>query len=133
VTTELAHAQEINYDEGENMEKDLDRLSNPRDTVFKAIHALRDTHKARHRSLDDQGQPNNGCGIGWLNLACARSTLLVSDYQCAMQNFSAVHEIGHNIGMAHDRFVEKDAKPVLSSSILASCLGARNALADVVQ
>ena len=28
------------------MEKDLDRLSNPRDTVFKPIHALRDTHKA---------------------------------------------------------------------------------------
>jgi hypothetical protein len=28
-----------------------------------------------------------------------------------MQNFSAVHEIGHNVGMAHDRFVEKDAKP----------------------
>jgi hypothetical protein len=78
VTTELAHAQEINYDEGENMEKDLDRLSNPRDTVFKPIHALRDTHKADIVHLIIKAK---------------------------------VHEIGHNMGMAHDRFVEKDAKP----------------------
>ena len=112
VTTELAHAQEINYDEGENMEKDLDRLSNPRDTVFKPIHALRDTHKADIVHLMIKAKPNNGCGIGWLNLGLRpEHAFSVSDYQCAMQNFSAVHEIGHNMGMAHDRFVEKDAKP----------------------
>jgi hypothetical protein len=112
VTTELAHAQEINYDEGENMEKDLDRLSNPRDTVFKPIHALRDTHKADIVHLLIKAKPNNGCGIGWLNLALRpEHAISVSDYQCALQNFSAVHEIGHNMGMAHDRFVEKDAKP----------------------
>jgi hypothetical protein len=112
VTTELAHAQEINYDEGENMEKDLDRLSNPRDTVFRPIHALRDTHKADIVHLLIKAKPNNGCGIGWLNLGLRpEHAFSVSDYQCAMQNFSAVHEIGHNVGMAHDRFVEKDAKP----------------------
>jgi len=112
VTTELAHAQEINYDEGENMEKDLDRLSNPRDTVFKPIHALRDTHKADIVHLMIKAKPNNGCGIGWLNLGLRpEHAFSVSDYQCALQNFSAVHEIGHNMGLAHDRFVEKDAKP----------------------
>jgi Metallo-peptidase family M12B Reprolysin-like len=112
VTTELAHAQEVNYEEGENMEKDLDRLSSPRDAVFKPIHALRDTHKADIVHMLIKAKPNNGCGIGWMNLAMRPEyAFSVSDYQCAMQNFSAVHEIGHNVGMAHDRFVEKDAKP----------------------
>jgi len=112
VTTELAHAQEINYDEAESMEKDLDRLSNPRDAVFRPFHALRDTHKADIVHLLIKAKPNNGCGVGWLNLALRpEHALSVSDYQCAMQNLSAVHEIGHNMGMAHDRFVEKDAKP----------------------
>jgi hypothetical protein len=112
VTTELAHAQELNYDEGENMEKDLDRLSSPRDAVFKPIHALRDAHKADIVHMLIKAKPNNGCGIGWMNLAVRPEYgFSVSDYQCAMQNFSAVHEIGHNVGMAHDRFVEKDAKP----------------------
>jgi hypothetical protein len=112
VTTELAHAQELNYDEADSMDKDLDRLSNPRDTVFRPIHALRDTHKADIVHLLIKAKPNNGCGVGWLNLALRpEHAFSVSDYQCAMQNFSAVHEIGHNIGMAHDRFVEKDAKP----------------------
>jgi len=112
VTTELAHAQELNYDEAGSMEKDLDRLSNPRDTVFRPIHTLRDLHKADIVHLLIKAKPNNGCGIGWFNLALRpEHAFSVSDYQCAMQNFSAVHEIGHNIGMAHDRFVEKDAKP----------------------
>jgi hypothetical protein len=112
VTTELAHAQELNYDEADSMEKDLDRLSSPRDAVFKPIHALRDTHKADIVHMLIKAKPNNGCGIGWLNLGLRpEHAFSVSDYQCALNNYSAVHEIGHNVGMAHDRFVEKDAKP----------------------
>jgi len=112
VTSELAHAQEINYDEAESMDKDLERLSNPRDSVFRPIHALRDTHKADIVHLLIKAKPNNGCGIGWLNLGLRpEHAFSVSDYQCALNNYSAVHEIGHNVGMAHDRFVEKDAKP----------------------
>jgi hypothetical protein len=112
VTTELAHAQEVNYVEADSMEKDLDHLSDPRDTVFRAIHALRDAHKADIVHMLIKAKPNNGCGIGWLNLGLRPEyAFSVSDYQCALQNFSAVHEIGHNMGMAHDRFVENEAKP----------------------
>jgi len=112
VTTELAHAQEVNYVESASMEKDLDRLSDPRDSVFRPIHALRDTHKADIVHMLIKGKPNDGCGVGWFNAGLRpEHAISVSDYQCALQNFSAVHEIGHNMGMAHDRFVEKDAKP----------------------
>lgn len=112
VTTELAHAQEVNYTEAEGMDKDLDRLTDRRDSVFRPIHALRDTHKADIVHLLIKARPNNGCGVGWLNLSMRpEHAFSVSDRQCALQNFSTVHEIGHNIGMAHDRHVEKDPKP----------------------
>src|SRR5262245_35228375 len=112
VTTELAHAQEVNYVEAESMEKDLDRLSDRRDSVFRPIHALRDTHKADIVHMLVKAKSNEGCGIGWFNDGLRpEHGFSVSDYQCALHNFSAVHEIGHNMGMAHDRFVEKDAKP----------------------
>jgi hypothetical protein len=94
------------------MEKDLDRLSDLNDPVFGPIHNLRDTYKADVVHLMIKAKPNNGCGIGWLNLSLhPDNAFSVSDHQCATQNFSAVHEVGHNIGMAHDRFVEKNAKP----------------------
>jgi peptidyl-Asp metalloendopeptidase len=98
--------------EAESMEKDLDRLSDRRDSVFRPIHALRDTHKADIVHLLIKAKSNEGCGIGWLNDGLRpEHGFSVSDYQCALHNFSAVHEIGHNMGMSHDRFVEKDAKP----------------------
>src|SRR5262249_17995492 len=112
VTMELAHAQEVNFTESESMDKDLERLSDPRDSLFRPIHALRDTHKADIVHMLIKAKPTDGCGIGWLNDGLRpEQAFSVSDYQCALQNFSAVHEIGHNMGMAHDRFVERDAKP----------------------
>src|SRR5262245_21545591 len=112
VATEFAHAQEVDHVEAESMDKDLERLSDPRDRVFRAIHVLRDTHKADIVHMLIKTKPNDGCGVGWLNNGLRpEHAFSVSDYQCALQNFSAVHEIGHTMGMAHDRFVEKDAKP----------------------
>jgi Metallo-peptidase family M12B Reprolysin-like len=67
VTTELAHAQEVNYVEADSMDKDLERLSDPRDSVFRPIHALRNTHKADIVHMLIKGKPNQGCGIGWIN------------------------------------------------------------------
>jgi hypothetical protein len=112
VSVELAHAQEITYTEAGKMEQDLDRLSKGQDATFRPIHRLRDTHGADIVHLLINGNRRDGCGIGWLNLSLQpRYAFAVSDHQCALQVYSAVHEIGHNIGMAHDRFVEPEAKP----------------------
>jgi hypothetical protein len=118
VSVELAHAEEVNYSETatDAMGKDLDRLTNPDDPIFKRVHALRDTHKADIVHMLIRKRPDDGCGIGWtpplpMRVTSARWGFSVSDYQCALAQFSAVHEIGHNLGMHHDRAVVKDAKP----------------------
>jgi len=112
VSVELAHTQEINYVENDDMEKDLDRLTDPRDPVFRPIHALRDTHKADIVHMLIKPKQRGACGIGWLNLSLRpQHAFSVSDHQCALQVFSAVHEIGHNVGMNHDRFVERNGQP----------------------
>jgi hypothetical protein len=97
------------------MDIDLWRLTDKQDPIFKRIHELRDRHKAHIVHLITMRDPNqNGCGLGWIvpNLAqLGVRGFSTSGRQCALQNFSFVHEIGHNIGMSHDRGVVNNPRP----------------------
>lgn len=111
VLVELAHAQEINYVENpdDDMSTDLERLSDPQDPVFRGIPALRRKYQADFVHLLTRARPGDGCGIGWLNAdispAYRESGFSVSDLECAVGNYSFIHEVGHNLGMEHDREV----------------------------
>lgn len=117
VAVELAHAQMVDYREaGSNvggMGHDLDRISDPFDPVFGQVPALRERHRADLVHLLTKANEDDGCGIGWLNInatpADARYGFSVSDLQCATGNYSFIHELGHNMGMNHDRAVVPDA------------------------
>ena len=115
VAVELAHAQMIDYREGADMGDDLDRLSNPSDAVFGIVPALKQRYRADIVHLLVNANEGDGCGIGWLNAnpdpSDANWGLSVSDIECATGNYSFIHELGHNIGMEHDRGVVQNADP----------------------
>jgi hypothetical protein len=112
VTAELAAALPVNYTEAGDMETDLDRLSGKVDGYFGNIRQIRDKYKADlvHMLIRGSG---DACGIGWLldpkRPDSADWGFSLSDRECAMGNYSFIHEIGHNLGLNHDRAVVTNA------------------------
>lgn len=115
VAVELAHAQMVDYREAADMGGDLDRLSDPADSVFGIVPALKRRYRADLVHLLVNANEGDGCGIGWLNAnpdpGAADWGLSVSDVECATGNYSFIHEVGHNIGMEHDRAVVREPNP----------------------
>ncbi len=100
----LVHSQEINYTET-NMSTDLGRLRATNDGHMDQVHALRDQYGADMVALIVED--GSACGIAYLmtNLdnGFASSAFSVSNYSCAVGNLTFPHELGHNMGSAHDR------------------------------
>lgn len=54
------------------------------------------------------GETATGCGIGWLMSSMTQGGgfgYSLVDWGCAVDNLSMPHEIGHNMGLEHDRYV----------------------------
>ena len=116
VTFRLVGSEEVDYAEGDDLGTDLDRLSGLEPGVLAEVPALRDRYRADLVHLIVEGKGNDGnCGIGWMLEPFAPDTaeagFSVSDYRCSAANLSFAHEIGHNIGMNHDRYVVDEADP----------------------
>ena len=78
--------------------------------------ALRDKYGADLVHLIVEGQADDGsCGIGWMvepeAPLTAEAGFSLSDHRCSAANLSFAHEIGHNLGMNHDRYVVEDPDP----------------------
>ncbi len=101
----LVHSEEISYAESGDANTDLRRLKEPADGYLDNVHALRDAYGADIVSLWVENL--NACGVGYLMTSLATpfasSAFNVVARNCATGNYTFGHEMGHNMGCAHDR------------------------------
>lgn len=95
----MVHAQEYIYTETTSGSTDLSNLRNNVD-----IQNLRNTHKADLVSMI--GEIQGACGVGYLMGADSPNSqnngFTVTARSCAVGNLSFAHELGHNMGSAHN-------------------------------
>ncbi len=106
----LVYVAEVAYTESGSFNTDLERLQGTNDGYMDDIHALRDTYKADVVNLiiDD----TQYCGLGYFMSSASSSfqarafTVVARD--CATGYYSFGHELGHNMGLQHDWYVDDD-------------------------
>ncbi len=101
----LVYLDEISYTEGSSFGTDLSRLRSTSDEFMDEVHAIRDTVRADMVALINNN--SGACGVAYLmtNLSTGfrTSAFSVTRHSCAVGNLTFAHELGHNMGSAHDR------------------------------
>lgn len=102
----LVHTEEmVGYTEPSSMSTMLSDLRGKNDGKMDNVHTLRDQYAADCVSLFCAN--NSYCGIAYLMTSVSHSfesnAFNVVSYTCATGYYSFGHELGHNMGCAHDR------------------------------
>ncbi len=100
IVLNLVHSESVIYNESGNSFADLQRVTYTGDSYMDGIHTTRDDYGADFVSLIIG---NSGGGVAWLltsslgSSSYAFSVVGVSSFD----SYTPVHEIGHNMGLAH--------------------------------
>ena len=86
------------------MSVDLRALTDRSDGVMDEVHAVRDEHAADLVGLITAHK--DFCGRAWVD-ASAPYGFSITGYNCEIGDYSFAHELGHNMGLHHDRYAEK--------------------------
>jgi hypothetical protein len=101
----LVHFAETDYQESGNSSTDLHRLRGINNGHMDEVHPLRDEYGADMVALINNIP--GSCGVAYLmtNLSPGfeSSAFSVTRFSCAVGNLTFAHELGHNMGCAHDR------------------------------
>jgi len=101
----IVHIGEVAYTESGVGFFDLHRLSFSADGVMDEIHPLRNMLAADNVGLFVDSNLDS-CGIGFLiqdySINVSNFSFNVTAISCAVGNFTYIHEVGHNLGCAHD-------------------------------
>ena len=100
----LVYRGEVDYVQSGSYSTDLGRLRNTSDGHMDEVHAIRDEYGADLVAL--LVSDPSLCGIAYLmtNLSpnFASSAFSLTNQSCAVGNLTFAHELGHNMGSAHD-------------------------------
>jgi hypothetical protein len=115
----LVHTEEINYTLDTpilNISNALTDLTNGTNGMS-AVATLRNTYGADLVSfwVESAGTNSSACGVAWIMPSAAGNSTLgfnvVVRPTCAVANQSFPHEMGHNMGLRHDVFMDPTASP----------------------
>ena len=110
----LVHSVEVAYTEQSSLDHALNCITSTSDGCLDNIHSLRDTYKADLVSfwVENGG---NYCGLAWLmqnvSSGFANNGFSTVATNCATGYYSFGHELGHNMGLRHDTFVDTSTTP----------------------
>ena len=113
----VAWREEVDYVEGPHQQEDLDRLTGRSDGWLDHVHDLRDVYAADIVHLIYERNPGESTGIAWqiyeFDADAASSAFSLSNRRASAGIFA--HELGHNMGLEHDRYVAEKGRPSCSN------------------
>lgn len=114
VTINLVYSGAIDYTESGSLSTDLPRFANNGDGFMDNVHSLRTMYGADICALVTS-TPTNTCGLGYLNSNpgnySANAAFSATVFSCVVSNYSMAHEMGHNMGLNHDWYVDTNTNP----------------------
>ncbi|MBL8644038.1 MAG: hypothetical protein JNK21_08885 [Rhodospirillaceae bacterium] len=113
----LVGLEQVNYTEGTDDDQILDDATD-RVGDFNRIHTVRAATRADLIAVLADYGTGSSCGLGWINTTLTQSNIatrarfgvsLTNALNCLPGTFT--HEVGHNLGANHDRYVVDDDVP----------------------
>lgn len=99
----LVHTYETLYVESGSMNTDLVQLRESADGHMDEVHTLRDLYRADFVHLLTQDPSGAFCGLAYLLTSSAPDHAFGVTWRSCISNETFTHELGHNMGCAHDR------------------------------
>ena len=107
----LTRVVEVDYQESGSSSLDLNRLADPSDGYMDVVHELRE--KSGSDLVHIIADVSDVCGIAYIMWQVTplfeRLGFGLTDHGCGGSTFA--HELGHNMGLRHDRYVDSGNTP----------------------